>query len=77
MLGIWARWVVLGHVGLRVGGRGVVWDFGGLARVGFGLGWEGFWVEAWGFWVCIFGVWGGTGRVNGLTGWYLGIGELR
>ena len=37
-------------------------------RSGFGLGWEGFWVETWfffgdgwGFWVCGLGVRGGEG----------------
>ena len=31
----------------------------GLGRVGFGLGWEGFWVWVWGFCGCGFGVWVG------------------
>ena len=34
----------------------IVWGLGGLVRTGFGLGWDGFWVEEWGFWGCDFGV---------------------
>ena len=43
VLGIWARWVVLGHGGLGLGIWGVVWGLCGpvlgLGGMGFGLRW--------------------------------------
>ena len=49
----------------------------GFLRAGFGVGWDGFWVEVWGFWGGGLGIWGGTGWVCGLTGNILGLVELR
>ena len=45
-------------------------------RAGFGLGWEGFWVEAWGFCGGGFGVWGGTGWVCRVVLWVFRAGGL-
>ena len=42
----------------------------GFLRAGFGVGWDGFWVEVWGFW-------GGGFGICGLTGNILGLVELR
>ena len=70
VLGIWARWVVLGHGGLGLGICGLVWGLRGFVRVSFGLGWDGFWVEVWGFRGCGFGVWGGTGW---FVAWCVGL----
>ena len=75
-LGFRAQWVAWGQCGLGLGVGGVVWCLGGLARIGFGLGGDGFGVEAWGLWWCGFGFWGGTGWVRGLVCWLSALGVL-
>ena len=64
-----SRDCVRAHRGLRLGAWGLVWGLGGFVRAGFGLGWEGFWVEADGFWGVDFVFGEGQLGFGGLVGY--------